>query len=332
MGIPALAVENLCLQLTADRGGAALLSGVSFEIQTGEIFGLVGESGSGKTLTALAVMRLLPPTIKATGKIMFEGRDLLALPEREIRTLRGSRMGMVFQEPVAALNPTFTIGVQLIAAIRAHHKLPKSKARDRAVELLDMVGIPEPRSRLGFYPHQFSGGMCQRVMIAMALAGGAKLLLADEPTTSLDVTTQDEIVRLLEKLSRDQGIAVLFISHDLGLVARLCHRIAVAYAGELVELGLADTLLRSPLHPYTQGLVRCVPDLSQIGILRGGIPGTPPMPGNWPAGCRFQPRCPAAADSCERAQLLSPLTKDHALRCWRAAEGAKLGAFAEKVA
>jgi oligopeptide/dipeptide ABC transporter ATP-binding protein len=328
----ALTVENLCLQLTADRGGAPLLSGVSFEIQSGEIFGLVGESGSGKTLTALAVMRLLPPTIKASGRIMFEGMDLLALPERQIRTLRGSRMGMVFQEPVAALNPTFSIGTQLIAAIRAHQQMPKSKARDRAVELLDMVGIPEPRSRLGFYPHQFSGGMCQRVMIAMALAGDAKLLLADEPTTSLDVTTQDEIVRLLEKLSRERSISVLFISHDLGLVARLCNRIAVAYAGELVEVGQAQTLLRQPLHPYTQGLVRCVPDLTQIGVLRGGIPGTPPMPGNWPAGCRFQPRCPAAAEGCERTQAFSTITRDHALRCWRAVDGAKLGAFAETVA
>jgi oligopeptide/dipeptide ABC transporter ATP-binding protein len=329
MGSPALTVENLCLQMSAERGGAPLLSGVSFEIESGEIFGLVGESGSGKTLTALAVMRLLPPAIKATGRIMFEGMDLLALPERQIRTLRGGRMGMVFQEPVAALNPVFTIGAQMISAVRAHHKLSKSKARDRAVELLDMVGIPEPRARLGFYPHQFSGGMCQRVMIAMALAGGAKLLLADEPTTSLDVTTQDEIVRLLEKLSREQHISVLFISHDLGLVARLCRRIAVAYAGELVEVGAAQTLLRQPLHPYTQGLVRCVPDLSQIGVLRGGIPGTPPLPGNWPAGCRFQPRCPAAGEGCERAQAIITSTQGHALRCWRAGEGKTLTAFTD---
>ena len=320
MASPALIVDNLNLQLAANRGGAPLLSGVSFEIQSGEIFGLVGESGSGKTLTALAVMRLLPPTIKATGRVMFDGVDLLSLPERDMRRLRGSRIGMVFQEPVAALNPTFTIGAQLLAAIRAHNRLSRSKSRDRAVELLDMVGIPEPRARLGFYPHQFSGGMCQRVMIAMALAGGARLLLADEPTTSLDVTTQDEIVRLLEKLSRDHGIAVLFISHDLGLVARLCSRIAVAYAGELVEVGTADALLQSPLHPYTRGLVRCVPDLTQIGVLRGGIPGTPPMPGNWPAGCRFQPRCSLAADGCERAQV-TQTASDRAVRCWRAMAG-----------
>ena len=322
---PALTVENLSLQLAADRGGAVLLSGVSFEIQRGEIFGLVGESGSGKTLTALAMMRLLPPTIKASGRILFDGVDLLALPERDMRMLRGSSIGMVFQEPVAALNPTFTIGAQMLAAIKAHHDQAASKARDRAVELLDMVGIPEPRTRLGFYPHQFSGGMCQRVMIAMALAGGARLLLADEPTTSLDVTTQDEIVRLLEKLSRDGDISVLFISHDLGLVARLCRRIAVAYAGELVETGQAQALLRQPLHPYTRGLVRCVPDLTQIGVVRGGIPGTPPMPGNWPAGCRFQPRCPAATHGCEIPQTVSLSSAQHAIRCWRATTAAGAG-------
>jgi oligopeptide/dipeptide ABC transporter ATP-binding protein len=329
MTSPVLSIENLCLQLTADRGGAPLLSGVSFEIQSGEIFGLVGESGSGKTLTALAAMRLLPPAIKASGRVMFDGVDLLALSEQEMRKLRGSRIGMVFQEPVAALNPTFTIGAQLISAIRAHNELSRSKARERAVELLEMVGIPEPRSRLGFYPHQFSGGMCQRVMIAMALAGGAKLLLADEPTTSLDVTTQDEIVRLLEKLSHERGIAVLFISHDLGLVARLCHRIAVAYAGELVEVGTADALLQSPLHPYTQGLVRCVPDLTQIGVLRGGIPGTPPMPGNWPVGCRFQPRCPAATEGCEQPQTASAMGDERSVRCWRAASGNGVAIFGE---
>ncbi len=318
MRAPALIVENLRLKLCADRGDTTLLSDVSFEIQSGEIFGLVGESGSGKTLTALAIMRLLPPTIKATGKVIFDGVDLLALPEYQMRSLRGNRIGMVFQEPVAALNPTFTIGTQLICAVRAHHKLSGHKARERAIELLDMVGIPEPRSRLGFYPHQFSGGMCQRVMIAMALAGDARLLLADEPTTSLDVTTQDEIVRLLERLSKDHGISVLFISHDLGLVARLCHRIAVAYAGELVEVGHTDALLQTPLHPYTRGLVRCVPDLTQIGVLRGGIPGTPPMPGHWPGGCRFQQRCPLAGNGCDDAQVTSSLA-DRTVRCWKSA-------------
>ena len=331
MSVPALQIENLGLQLVNDQGSVPLLSGVSLEIAQGEIFGLVGESGSGKTLTALAAMRLLPSNIQASGRILFEGTDLLALSEPAMRRLRGNRIGMVFQEPVAALNPTFSIGTQMMAAVRAHQSMSRGAARTRAIELLDMVGIPEPASRLGFFPHQFSGGMCQRVMIAMALAGGARLLLADEPTTSLDVTTQDEIVRLLEKLSREHGISVLFISHDLGLVARLCQRIAVAYAGELVELGQAQALLRSPHHPYTQGLVRCVPDLSQIGVLRGGIQGTPPMPGNWPVGCRFQPRCPAAADGCERAQTFLDGGQGKAFRCWRAA-GAGVHAFVEKAA
>lgn len=312
---PVLSIENLGLELAGS--GVPLVSGLSLQIAPGEILGLVGESGSGKTLTALAVMRLLPAAIRTTGRILFEGRDLLALPEAQMRALRGRSIGMVFQEPVAALNPVFTIGAQLMAAVRAHAQLGARAARARAVELLAGVGIPEPATRLDFYPHQFSGGMCQRVLIAMALAGGARLLLADEPTTSLDVTTQDEIVRLLERLSTEQGIAVLFISHDLGLVARLCQRIAVAYAGELVESGAARTLLHAPLHPYTQGLVRCVPDLAQIGVLRGGIAGAPPLPGQWPAGCRFQPRCPQAADGCERAQTYREVVDGRALRCWR---------------
>lgn len=312
-----LDVEDLTLELVTDHGTVPLLTGVSFQIDPGEIFGLVGESGSGKTLTALAVMRLLPRGIRARGRAMFEGRDLLSVPEHEMRALRGGRIGMVFQEPVAALNPTFTVGAQLVAAVRAHAVMTRRAARDRAAELLDMVGIPEPALRLGFYPHQFSGGMCQRVMIAMALAGGARLLLADEPTTSLDVTTQDEIVRLVEDLNRSRNIAVLFISHDLGLVARLCHRIAVAYAGELVEIGEAHRLLHAPRHPYTRGLVRCVPDLAQIGVLRGGIPGAPPLPGHWPAGCRFQPRCPAAVEGCARRQQMLEHGDSHALRCLR---------------
>jgi oligopeptide/dipeptide ABC transporter ATP-binding protein len=316
-GTPAavLEIDNLHLEVITDRGPVSLLSEVSFKIGRGEIFGLVGESGSGKTLTALAIMRLLPRNIRARGRILFDGTDLLSLPEDAMRALRGGSIGMVFQEPVAALNPTFTIGTQLIAAVRAHSDSTRRSAQTRAVELLDMVGIPEPASRLAFYPHQFSGGMCQRVMIAMALAGGARLLLADEPTTSLDVTTQDEIVRLLEGLNRSRSISVLFISHDLGLVARLCHRIGVAYAGELVETGEAKRLLHAPRHPYTQGLVRCVPDLAQIGVLRGGIPGAPPLPGQWPRGCRFRPRCSVAVEACDQPQPFTALDGAHGLRC-----------------
>jgi len=305
--------------LVVSQGATRLVDGVSFDIGKGEIFGLVGESGSGKTLTALALMRLLAPPLQATGAIRLDGRDLLALSEREMRTVRGGQVGMIFQEPTAALNPVFTIEAQLAAALHAHTTLTAREARARVEQLLAQVGLPDPARRRRFYPHQLSGGQCQRVMIAMALAGGARLLIADEPTTALDVTIQEEIVGLIEQLARDTGIAVLFISHDLGLVARLCHRIAVAYAGEIVEIGDASSLLQSPRHPYTQGLVRCVPQLHAIGVLQRGIPGTPPSPGAWPAGCRFAARCPQSGPGCEAPQaLIGPA------RCWRTREPAEI--------
>ena len=310
--------------LSVKVGDITLVDRVSLAIAPGEIFGLVGESGSGKTLTALAIMRLLPPTLRIEGAIRLEGRDLLGLSEREMRRVRGGRTGMVFQEPVAALNPVFSIGQQLVAAIRAHQPLSRRAARARAVELLELVGIPSGARRLDFYPHALSGGQCQRAMIAMALAGGARLLIADEPTTSLDVTIQDEIVRLIERLARETGIAVLFISHDLGLVARLCHVVGVAYGGQIVETGDARDLLRGPAHPYTQGLVRCVPDLADIGVLHRGIPGYPPAAGAWPSGCRFRARCPEAAPGCEQPQGLSALRPERQVRCWRALHAAVL--------
>ena len=235
-----------------------------------------------------------------------------------MRRVRGGQISMIFQEPTAALNPVFTIGSQIIAAIRAHLRLGRDAARTRAIDLLREVGIPDPANRLGFYPHQLSGGMCQRVMIAMALAGGARLVIADEPTTALDVTIQAEIVKLLERLVRQTGIGLLFISHDLGLVARLCDRLAVAYAGEIVETGQTSILVQAPMHPYMQGLVKCVADFEDIGQLRGGIPGTPPMPGDWPTGCRFQARCDFATAGCEQRQELRDIAPGHQVRCWRA--------------
>jgi peptide/nickel transport system ATP-binding protein len=306
--------------LSVSLGGVPLVSNVSFNIDRGEKFGLVGESGSGKTLLALALMRLLPRNIRATGTVRFDGRDLLALPDADMRRLRGVQIGMIFQEPVAALNPVFTLQSQMTAAIRAHAAMTRRQARDRAVELLTMVGIPRAAERLGFYPHQLSGGLCQRVMIAMALAGGARLLIADEPTTSLDVTIQDEIIQLIEQLARDSGIAVLFISHDLGVVARLCDRIAVAYAGQILEIGDATTLLRAPAHPYTQGLVRCVPNLKEIGVAHRGIAGNPPMPNTWPAGCRFRARCSWAAEECKAPQDFLQFAPGRLVRCWKAAD------------
>jgi oligopeptide/dipeptide ABC transporter ATP-binding protein len=319
---PAPLLEAIDLRVTLGVPGGrdvTLVGDVSFSIAAGEKFGLVGESGSGKSLLALALIRLLPPGLRASGRVRFDGHDLLDLTEARMRQLRGAQIGMIFQEPAAALNPVFDLEAQMVAAIRAHAALSRRQARDRAVELLGMVGIPDPASRLGFYPHQLSGGLCQRVMIAMALAGGARLLIADEPTTSLDVTIQDEIILLIERLARETGIAVLFISHDLGVVARLCDRIAVAYAGQIMELGAADALLLAPAHPYTQGLVRCVPDLRDVGVTRRGIPGSPPVPGRWPEGCRFQSRCDFAEAACASVQTLSPLGAGRFVRCWRAA-------------
>jgi oligopeptide/dipeptide ABC transporter ATP-binding protein len=312
-----LAVSGLRVTLA---GGVDVVDDVSLEIGDGEIVGMVGESGSGKTMTALSVLRLLPKRARLQGTIELDGQDLTRMDEAELRSVRGSRIGMVFQEPVAALNPVFTVGAQLGAAIRAHGDPGRRAARERAVELLAMVGLPEPAARLRQYPHQLSGGMCQRVMIAMALASGARLLIADEPTTSLDVTIQDEIVRLIARLARERGIAVLFISHDLGLVARLCHRVTVMYAGQVVESGPTSVLLASPLHPYTRALLRCVPDLREIGVVRRGIPGSPPRPGAAPEGCRFRDRCELAAEACRQRQRLKPLAADHLVRCVRASE------------
>jgi oligopeptide/dipeptide ABC transporter ATP-binding protein len=246
-----------------------------------------------------------------------KGKDLVAASEREMRRIRGADIGMIFQEPISALNPVFTLETQLIAAIKAHQKLTKSKARLKAIELLRLVGIPDPDSRLKFYPHQLSGGLAQRAMIAMALASGAKFLIADEPTTSLDVTIQEQIVQLIERLARESGISVLFISHDLGVVARLCKRIAVLYSGEIVEIGATDQLLRDPQHPYTKGLLRCAPDFDQVGSVRRGIPGTPPVAGAWPAGCRFQSRCSFAIDLCATPQTLEERAPGHSVRCCR---------------
>jgi peptide/nickel transport system ATP-binding protein len=313
-------LETVDLRVVHRRGGVdvVLLDGISLQIRRGEIFGLVGESGSGKTISALATIRLLPEGIRAAGSVRLEGQELTQLSEAEMRDIRGAKISMIFQEPTAALNPVFTIGSQITAAIRAHLNVGKAEAQQRGIELLGEVGIPDPIGRMSYYPHQLSGGMCQRVMIAMALAAGARLVIADEPTTALDVTIQAEIVKLLERLVRDTGIGLLFISHDLGLVAQLCDRLTVAYAGEAVEMGDTAALLRTPMHPYTRGLVKCVTDFEHVGQLHGGIPGAPPLPGSWPNGCRFQARCEFATAGCERRQELRQVEPGHLVRCWRA--------------
>ena len=304
-------------------GGSAehlVLTGpVSFEVGQGEILGLVGESGSGKSMTALALMRLVPQGFHVTGRAELDDTDLVAAGERQMRRMRGRDLAMIFQEPVSALNPVFTLEAQLVAAIRAHRKVSRAEARERGVELLRMVGIPDPATRIGSYPHQLSGGMCQRAMIAMSLASGARLLIADEPTTSLDVTIQEQIIRCSNGWCGD-WLSVLFISHDLGVVARLCDRVAVLYAGEVVETGEARELLHDPLHPYSQGLLRCAPDLSQIGVVQRGIPGTPPTPESWPKGCRFRARCEFAQERCAAPQELREFSPGRQVRCCRAEE------------
>ena len=315
-----LSVDDM--EVTLDRGGThvTLTGPISFDVAAGEVFGLVGESGSGKSMAALALMRLTPRGTRVGGHARLDGRDLVAAPEREMRRVRGAGLSMVFQEPAAALNPVFTVGAQLVAAIRAHAGMTRRAARARAAELLATVGISDPARRLREYPHQLSGGMCQRVMIAMALAAGSRLLIADEPTTALDVTIQEQILTLIERLVATTGLSVLFISHDLGVVARLCDRVAVLYASEIVESGGAALLLRAPLHPYTRGLVRCVADLTEVGVVRRGIPGQPPPAGTWPSGCRFRPRCPFAVERCRAPQDLRPLAPGHLVRCCRAGE------------
>ena len=320
-----LRVEDLRVAVSGGRAGAPVdvVRGVSFHLGRGEMVGLVGESGCGKTLTALALMRLLPPAATVGGgAVWFAGRDLLRLPEKEMRHLRGDALAMVFQEPAPALNPSFTIGWQIAEAVRAHRPVGRDEARRRAGELLDLVAMPDARRRLDAYPHQLSGGQQQRVMIAMALVGEPRLLLADEPTTALDVTVQAQILDLLERLRRDLGLAVLLVTHDLAVVAETCERVLVMYAGEVVEEAAAGDLFSRPAHPYARALVAALPRLGRR-VPRGELPTLPgrvPDPAALPGGCPFHPRCDEAMERC-RAEpppsfTLSGEGASRHARCW----------------
>jgi len=296
--------------------------GVSFELRRGERLGLVGESGSGKSLTALAVMRLAR---RATlrGEVLLEGRDLLRLKPREMEKVRGGRVAMVYQDPMSALNPVYTVGRQLEEAIRLHTRADRRAARERAVELLDDVGVPHPRQRVDQYPHEFSGGMRQRVMIAMAMCADPAVLICDEPTTALDVTTQARIMDLLDRLVEEHGTAVVLITHDLGVAAGFCDAIQVMYGGRIVERAEAERLYRAPVHPYSEALLGAAVDLSlELGVPIPTIGGAPPLAGELPSGCSFHPRCPVARDVC-RAELpaLEPLS-GRSVACHLAAERA----------
>jgi len=317
---PLLQVKDLRTHFYTEEGVVKAVDGVSYDVMPGEILGLVGESGCGKTVSALSILRLIPhpPGKIVGGEIMFGGDDILKMDEDEVRHIRGNKIGMIFQEPMTSLNPVLTIGRQLTETLELHLKMDKQAATQRAIELLEMVGIPEAKQRIGDYPHQFSGGMRQRVMIAMALSCNPQLLLADEPTTALDVTIQAQILELLTRLTRELGTAVIIITHNLGVVARYADRVNVMYAGKVVETATALELYHHPLHPYTLGLLKSVPRLDQVRKEKlDPIEGMPPDLIHMGSGCPFRPRCRFAVERCqEENPPLLAVGDAHYSACW----------------
>ena len=316
---PLLAVQDLMVTYGYDAHAVVAVRGVSFTLQRGEVLGLVGESGCGKTTTGLTLLRLLrPPGRIAGGQVNFLGADLLRLPDREMERLRGNRLSLIFQNPMTSLNPTYTIGAQIMETIRAHRQVSRAEARDRAAELLGRVGMPAPAERLKAYPHELSGGQRQRAIIALAIALEPDLVIADEPTTALDVTIQAQILWLLGDLKQRMGMAMLYITHDLNVAAGLCDRIAVVYAGEIIETAPARDILSRPSHPYTRGLVASMPKGSWREGLVQTIKGQPPALGARLSHCPFAPRCPEVIDRCrsEHPPLLK-VDAEHAVRCLR---------------
>jgi len=302
---PVLQVDNLHVAFHTDDGVVRAVDGVSFHVDRSETLGIVGESGSGKSVTNLAVMGLIPqpPGKVSSGTAMFDGQDLLTLSQKQLCKIRGKRIAMIFQDPMTSLNPFLTVEEQLTEITRLHLGHTRKQAIAHAIEMLDQVGIPSPAKKVFDYPHQFSGGMRQRVMIAMALSCDPELLIADEPTTALDVTIQAQILELMQKLQEKKGTAIILITHDLGVVAKTCHRVNVMYAGRFVEKASADDIFARPQHPYTLGLLESVPRLDEAGRERlQPIEGQPPDLTNIPAGCSFRPRCPFAFERCEREE------------------------------
>jgi oligopeptide transport system ATP-binding protein len=320
-----LDVDNLETRFFTDDGIVNAVNGVSLTLDEGETLGIVGESGSGKSVTMLSILRLTPGKI-TNGRVMFQGRDLTKLSEDELREIRGNRVAMIFQDPMTSLNPVLTIERQLTEAIELHMGLNHEQAVNRAVELLQLVGIPGARERISAYPHQFSGGMRQRVMIAMGLACNPALLVADEPTTALDVTIQAQIVELVKKLKDDIGMAIIWITHDLALLAGIADRIMVMYAGQVVERAVANLLYKNPRHPYTIGLLQSIPRLDERNKERlTPIEGLPPDLINYPKGCPFQPRCRFAIDKCvDEDPPLEHLGNEHYAACWVKPDGGEI--------
>ncbi len=318
MTAPLLAIEDLRVTFPGAAGEVAAVDGVSFTVAPGEVVGLVGESGCGKSLTALSILGLVPPPgrIAAGSRVRFEGRDLLTLPPRELRAVRGRRVAMVFQEPSAALNPVLTVGDQIAEVAVVHERVSWRAARAQAVRMMERVGIAAAAERARQYPHELSGGLRQRVMLAMALLLGPALLVADEPTTALDVTIQAQLLDLLRAEAAATGMAVLLITHDLGVVAELCHRVVVMYAGQVVEEAPVDALFDAPCHPYTRGLLGAMPRLGDRRERLTVIPGVVPAPGAWPAACRFADRCAQVEPRCRQAAPpLVTVGQGHAARC-----------------
>ncbi len=313
-----LQISELRTYFKTDAGIGRAVDGVSFDIPTGKTVALVGESGCGKSVTALSILRLIPnpPGYHPGGSIRFEGKDLLSLTEDEMRSIRGNRISMIFQEPMTSLNPVFRVGNQIAAALRVHRDVSNAEARARVIELFKTVGIPAAEQRIDDYPHQLSGGMRQRVMIAMALACDPSLLIADEPTTALDVTIQAQILDLLRRLQAEKGMALLLITHDLGIVAEMAEEVAIMYAGKIVERAPTRQLFHAPKHPYTVGLFESLPKLNQPGAKLTTIPGSVPAATNFPDGCRFHPRCPFAMDICRQEPALVEYSLRHRAACW----------------
>ena len=294
-----LEVRDLHVQIATRRGTVHAVDGVSLEVAGGDALGLVGESGSGKSMTLRAILGVLPPEAKVTsGQILLDGVDLVPLSNSDLNQIRGPKMSMIFQEPMSALNPVMRVGSQIAEGPRVHLGFSRARAAERALELMRRVGIPDPERRFRAYPHEFSGGMRQRVMIAIALSCDPEFILCDEPTTALDVTIQDQILRLLARLCAESGVSLIFVTHDLPVVAQLCQRVAVMYGGQLVETGEVRDVLLEPRHPYTLGLVRSAPDVEQVRDSLVPIPGSPPSLITPPTGCRFHPRCAFAEEDC----------------------------------
>ncbi|HCA40961.1 MAG TPA: ABC transporter ATP-binding protein [Aminobacterium sp.] len=314
-----LEVKNLKTYFDTDAGTVKAVDGVSFSVESGETLGIVGESGCGKSVTSLSIMGLLPrPAGRiAGGRIIFDGKDLTTLSEEEMQKIRGNDISMIFQEPMTSLNPVFTIGEQIMEPLRLHQNMDNKAAFEKAVELLELVSIPSARQRMTEYPHQLSGGMRQRAMIAMALACNPSLLIADEPTTALDVTVQAQILDLMNELKKKMNSAIIFITHDLGVIAQMAQNVVVMYAGKVVERAPVVPLFKKPQHPYTRGLLHSIPHLNTQAKRLDVIPGVVPSPLNFPSGCKFHNRCSECFDRCTTEEPpLYLLSNNRAIRCW----------------